>query len=86
MWLVAGGLLGCVMRLCFNDSFEWSGLLVAPIVLSLLSFALILPFLILSFTSSFCCERLKNLLGLPATECSPPLPTPLPVTELGSPR
>jgi hypothetical protein len=52
--------------------FEWIGLLVGPVMLSLVSFALLLPFLALSFTSSFHRERLKSLLRLPATASSPP--------------
>lgn len=85
-WLVVGGLLGCVETLVAGDSFEWTGLLVGPIVLSLVSFAVLLPFLILSFTSSFYRERLKDLLRLPATESSPLPPTPSSAAEAGSPR
>lgn len=76
MWLAAGGLLGCVMRLFFNDSFESSGFLVGTIGLTLVSTALILPFLVLSFTSSFYRERLKDLLRLPTTDSSAPAPAP----------
>jgi len=86
MWLVAGGLLVGVMTFVFNDNFEWTGILVGPLILSLVSFALILPFLTLSFTSSFYRERLKDLLRLPTTESLPPPPIPSPVAELGSPR
>jgi hypothetical protein len=86
MWLVAGGLLVGVMTFVFNDNFEWTGILVGPLILSLVSFALILPFLTLSFTSSFYRERLKDLLRLPTTESLPPAPTPSPVAEPGSPR
>ena len=86
MWLVVGGLVGCVETLVAGDNFEWSELLVGSIVLSLASFAVILPSLILSFTSSFYCERLKDLLRLPTAASAPPTPTPSPVAEQGSPR
>jgi hypothetical protein len=78
MWLVAGGLLGCVMRLFFYDSFEWPALLVAPIILALASFVTVLPFLILSFTKAFYYERLKHLLRLPAAAATPAVPAPAP--------
>jgi hypothetical protein len=84
MWLVAGGLLACIMRLFFNDNFEWMGLLVAPLVLALVSFGMILPYLILSFTSSFYGERLKTVLRLPTIESSPAAPIPPPVVESSS--
>lgn len=84
MWLVAGGLLACVMRLFFNDSIEWNGLLVGSTVLTLLSFGMILPYLILSFACSFYRERLKNLLRLPTIESSPAAPIPPPVVESSS--
>lgn len=86
MWIVAGGLLGCMVTLGSGGSFEWIGLLVGPIILALVSFVMILPFLILSFACSFYHERLKNLLRLPATDSSPLPPSPSPVAELGSPR
>ena len=71
LYIMAGGLLGCVMTFVFNESFEWMGILVGPLVLALVSFVMILPFLILSFTSSFYRERLKKLLRLPTAEASP---------------
>jgi len=40
-------------------------------MLSLVSFALILPFLILSFTSAFYRDRLKDLLRVRATPALP---------------
>jgi hypothetical protein len=86
MWLVAGGLLGCVMKFIINDSFEWMGMLMGTLVLALVSFGIILPYLILSFASSFYRNRLKDLLRLPTTDASTPAPTPSPVAELGSPR
>jgi hypothetical protein len=86
MWLVVGGLLASVQTLVAGERFDWTGLLVGPIVFSLVSFAVILPFLILSFTSSFYRERLTDLLRLPTTDASPPAPTPPPVAESASPH
>ena len=86
MWLVAGALLGCVMKLCFHDDFEWGGMLMGTLVLALISFGIILPFLILSFANSFNRQRLKDLLRLPTADASPPVQTPSPAVELGSPR
>ncbi len=86
MWLVAGALLGCVMTFVIHDSFEWMGMLMGTLVLALVSFGIILPYLILSFASSFYRQRLKELLRLPTADASPPAPTPSPVAELGSPR
>jgi hypothetical protein len=84
MWLVAGGLLGCVVTFLLNDSFEWNALLVAPVILALVNFGVILPFLILSFACSFYGERLKDLLRLPTTDSSPPPASPAATPE--SPR
>jgi hypothetical protein len=53
--------------------------------LSIVSFGLILPYLILSFACSFYRERLKDLLRLPATDSSPP-PRASPVATPESPR
>jgi hypothetical protein len=80
MWLAAGALLGGVATLASGDHFEWSGLLVAPLAFALVSFVVILPFLILSFTCSFYHERLKGLLRLPAPDALPPA-TPAPVAD-----
>jgi hypothetical protein len=72
MWVVAGSLLGCVSTFVFNEHFESTGILLWPLVLALVSFGMILPYLILSFASSFYRERLKNLLRLPTADSSPP--------------
>jgi len=85
MWIVALGLLGGVMELVFGDSFPWVALLMGPIALGLVSFALILPFLILSFTNSFYRERLKHLLRLPASASAPATPAPAPIAAPGPP-
>jgi hypothetical protein len=74
MWLVAGSLLGCVTTFVSNEHFEWTGVLLWPLVFALVSCGMILPYLILSFASSFYRERLKNLLRLPITDSSPPPP------------
>ena len=85
MWIVALGLLGGVMELVFGDSFPWVALLMGPIALGLVSFALILPFLILSFSSSFYRERLQRLLRLPAPASAPAMPAPAPIAAQGPP-
>jgi hypothetical protein len=80
MWIAAGGLVNCVTRLISSDRFDWSALLVAPIILALVSFVTLLPFLILSFTSTFYRERLKHLLRLPPAGPAQPTPIPAPTT------
>jgi len=72
MWVVAGSLLGCLSTFVFNEHFESTGILLWPLVFALVSFGMILPYLILSFASSFYRERLKNLLRLPTADSSPP--------------
>lgn len=84
MWIVAGGVLGCVLRLTSGGGFEWLGLLVASVILALVSFAVVLPYLILSFTSSFYCERLKHLMRLPTVEYPPAATIPSPLVESAS--
>jgi hypothetical protein len=74
MWLLAGGLFGCVMKFAASGNLEWTGLLIAVLVLSVVSFVVMLPFLILSFTNSFYRERLQVLLRLPTADSAPPLP------------
>ena len=74
MWVVAGGLLSGVGVLVSGGQFDWSGLLVGTLVLSLVSLGMILPFLILSFISSFYRERLNDLLRLPAPAAEPTAP------------
>jgi hypothetical protein len=81
MWLVAGGLLMGIVALGSGGGFEWFGFLVGTIVISLASFSLLLPFLILSFASAFYRERLRHLLRLPATDSSPAAPVLIPVAE-----
>ena len=72
LWLFAGGVLGFVLRFGSGGDSEWAGFLMAALAFALVSYVTILPFLILSFTSSFYSERLKSLLRLPATEAAPP--------------
>jgi hypothetical protein len=86
MWIVVWCLLGGVVTLVSGGDFDWTVLLMAPIVLALVSFAVILPFLILSFACSFYRERLQRVLRLPTTESSPPPPTPSPAAAPSSPR
>jgi len=86
IWLMAGGLLVGVVTLGSSGGFEWLGFLMATIVVSLISYGLVLPFLILSFASSFYRERLKNLLRLPAETAAPPAPAAAPIIAQGSPQ
>ncbi|MGO8928160.1 MAG: hypothetical protein ACLQU3_14915 [Limisphaerales bacterium] len=86
MWLAAGSLLACVLTFVFNNGFEWIGILVGPILLALVSFGVILPFLILSFACSFYRERLRDLLRLPIEDSLPAAPTSAPAVETVSPR
>jgi len=81
MWIVAAGLLGCVMKFGSGDNFEWGALLMGALVLKLMSFLMILPFLLLSFASSFYGDRLKSLLRLPAPEVALAAATPPPLPD-----
>jgi hypothetical protein len=81
MWLVVGSLIGCVETVIAGGNFEWAGLLVGPIALALVSFVMMLPFLILSFTSLFYGERLRDLLRLPTEGSVPAAPTAVLVAE-----
>jgi ABC-type polysaccharide/polyol phosphate export permease len=76
MWLAAAGLISGVAKLVSGDSIEWNALLVSPIILALVSFATMLPFLILSFTNAFYRERLQQLLRLPTPASQPAAPAP----------
>jgi len=51
------------------------------LVLTLVSFLMILPFLLLSFASSFYGDRLKSLLRLPAPEVALAAATPPPLPD-----
>jgi hypothetical protein len=86
MWLLAGALLGGVVTMVSGHHFEWVGLLLGPAVLALVSFVLVLPFLILSFTCVFYYERLRDLLRLPAESGPPPTPASAPVAVGESPQ
>jgi hypothetical protein len=81
MWIVAAGLLGCVAKFSSGGSSEWGTLLMGALVLTLVSFVMILPFLLLSFASSFYGDRLKCLLRLPATDAAPPAAIPAPIAD-----
>ena len=81
MWIVAAGLLGCVMKFGSGDNFEWGALLMGALILTLASFVMILPFLLLSFASSFYGDRLESLLRLPATDAAPPAAIPAPIAD-----
>jgi hypothetical protein len=59
-------------------------LLPVPVIFSLISFGLVLPFLVLSFSSSFYRERLNALLRLPATAPAPIAKVPPATAEQGT--
>jgi hypothetical protein len=81
MWLVAGSVLGCVQTLTSGGGFEWLSLVVAPIIFTLVSIAVVAPYLILSFTNSLYRERLKYLLRLPLEAPITAAPDAPPVLE-----
>ena len=86
MWVVAMGLLMGAMSEMHDMHVISIALLPVPVIFSLVSFGLILPFLILSFSSSFYRERFKALLRLPATAPAPIAKVPPPTAEQGSPQ
>ncbi len=81
MWLVAGSLLAWVVAFVSGSHFDWSEFAVGSVVLALVSFAAVLPFLILSFACPFYRQRLKSLLRLPPPEAAPAAASPLPFAE-----
>ncbi len=81
IWIVAGSVFGCVVTLTSGGGFEWMGVLVASIVLTLVSFAVVAPYLILSFSNSLYGDRLKDLLRLPATEAASTVVASAPLAE-----
>jgi hypothetical protein len=81
MWIVPTALLGCVMKFASGGGSEWGAFLMGALVLTLVSYVMILPFLLLSFASSFYGHRLKCLLRLPATVSTPPAAIPAPIAD-----
>jgi hypothetical protein len=81
MWVVAVALLMGLNMVAFDEGLPLMILPIASVVLTLISFALVLPFLILSFASSFYRERFKHLLRLPTVDPSPVPANPLPVAD-----
>ncbi len=86
MWLLAGSLLLGIVALGSGGSLEWLGFLAVTVAVSLVSYGLLLPFLILSFTSAFYHQRLKHLLRLPAADSSPPAPVLSAVAQQPTPQ
>ncbi len=70
-----------VTALGSGEKFQWVPFIGGSVVLTATSFAMLLPFVILSLTTSLYRERLKCLLRLPATEAAPPPATPPSVAE-----
>jgi hypothetical protein len=81
MWLLAACVLGLVVTLTSGGGFEWLGFVVASFILALVSFAVVAPYLILSFTNSLYRERSRHLLRLPAEAPVTPVPEAPPVLE-----
>jgi len=82
MWLAAGGLLAGIITFESGSSFEWVGFLMGTIIFALLSYGLILPFVILSFTCPFYKERLRTMLKLPASGVALPPAPPITPAEV----
>lgn len=81
MWLFAGALVGGVVALGSGRGFDWPAIGGGSLFLTLVSFGLILPFLLLSFACPFYRERLKSLLRLPAPEVRETTAISPPVTD-----
>lgn len=75
LWLAAGGLLAGIIVIDSGSGFEWLGYLMATVVFALVTYGMMLPFLILSFTCAFYRERLRVLLKVPEPAAEP---TPAP--------
>jgi len=86
MWVVGMGVFAGVLRLAFSGGLDWREGLVWTMALALLSFGLVLPFMVLSFSSTFYRERLQNLLRLPASPSPPAVAAPPTVTGAGNPQ
>ena len=83
-WVKKGAVLFALVG--YGLVFEWLGFLAVTVAISLVSYGLILPFLILSFACAFYRERLKHLLRLPATDSSPAAAAPVPVAQQQTPQ
>jgi hypothetical protein len=64
VWLMAGCLAACVVMSLTEGRGPWLEMLLAVLVFSAATFALLLPFLVLSFANRFYRERLKEVLRL----------------------
>ena len=76
LWLAAVMTTGGMVALFSSEQFEALNYLITSAVLALVSYALFVPFLVLSFTSSFYRQRLRDLLGLKSPEHKPPVESP----------
>jgi len=81
-WLVIAGLFAIVAAASGNVG-EWLDLLKVVVALAVVTFVMVLPFLIVAFANAFYRERLKALLQL-EREVPPPIITPLPAAGLAS--
>lgn len=90
LWLLAlllgGWLLAAVPFAVFAAIVQgmevWLGILMGAAAFAVASFAVALPFLVLSFVNAYYHERLRRLLGLSAPSLPPPL---IPVAAPGAP-
>lgn len=64
VWLLAGCLAACVVMSLTEGRGPWLQMLLALLVFSAITFALLLPFLVLSFANGFYGQRLKEVLRL----------------------
>jgi hypothetical protein len=71
LWLAAASVLAGVVTLVSGGGFDWVPVVMGSSVVALVSFAVVLPLLILSFACPFYRERLKSLLRLPPPEAAP---------------
>jgi hypothetical protein len=81
LWGAAALITDAVMSLGFGEGTPWLPVLGGAVVFALISFAALLPFLILSLSHSFYRQRLLQLLRLPLEDTSPPAPVSTPLTE-----
>jgi uncharacterized membrane protein len=81
LWLVAGSALGGAVTLMSGGGFNWFAFVIGSSAIALLSFAVVLPFLVLSFACPFYRERLKSLLRLTPPEAAPAAASPQPLAE-----
>jgi hypothetical protein len=78
VWLASSGLVFAVWRIALPGHVEYAPFLAVGLFMVVLTFALLLPFVVLSFANSLFRERLMSLLQL---QREAPPPNSLPATE-----